>query len=175
MLYLHPLAGIMPHSGFCMDRGVRRDAIQVSIFHRRWDCYGTGTGRDIRDDTDMHSIAAANTAANCVSLPDGRQVMAGNHPFPYLLFDHAKQCLGAALYQQTTVIHNHDVSRCCFYIRDDMRGENHDALAARSERRVRKRARSSGSRPTVGSSTMSSCGSFNNACAMPMRCFMPPE
>src|SRR5690242_16118453 len=46
---------------------------------------------------------------------------------------------------------------------------------ASSESKLRKRTRSSGSSPAVGSSAMSSCGSFKSACAMPMRCFMPPE
>lgn len=43
------------------------------------------------------------------------------------------------------------------------------------ESRLRKRTRSSGSRPTVGSSTMSTCGSLSRAWAMPTRCFIPPE
>ncbi len=44
-----------------------------------------------------------------------------------------------------------------------------------SESRLRKRLRSSGSRPAVGSSTMISFGSPSSAWAMPKRCRMPPE
>ena len=43
------------------------------------------------------------------------------------------------------------------------------------ESRFRKRLRSAGSRPAVGSSTMMSRGLASSACAMPKRCFMPPE
>ena len=42
-------------------------------------------------------------------------------------------------------------------------------------RRFRKRLRSAGSRPAVGSSTMMSLGLASRAWAMPKRCFMPPE
>lgn len=41
--------------------------------------------------------------------------------------------------------------------------------------RLRKRTRSFGSRPAVGSSSTSTAGSLMTACAMPSRCFMPPE
>ena len=44
-----------------------------------------------------------------------------------------------------------------------------------SDSKLRNRTRSSGSRPAVGSSTISSCGSLSRACAIPTRCFMPPE
>ena len=45
----------------------------------------------------------------------------------------------------------------------------------REERRLRKRTRSSGSRPAVGSSTMRSLGLLSRAWAMPSLRFMPPE
>src|SRR4051794_14355625 len=45
----------------------------------------------------------------------------------------------------------------------------------RSERRLRNRTRSSGSSPAVGSSTTTTSGSLISACAIPSRCFMPPE
>ena len=41
--------------------------------------------------------------------------------------------------------------------------------------RLRKRTRSLGSRPAVGSSSTRTAGSLSAACAMPSRCFMPPE
>ena len=44
-----------------------------------------------------------------------------------------------------------------------------------SPSRLRKRTRSSGSSPAVGSSTISTRGSFSSACAMPTRWRMPPE
>ena len=43
------------------------------------------------------------------------------------------------------------------------------------EIRLRKRTRSFGSSPAVGSSSTSTAGSLTAACAMPRRCFMPPE
>ena len=41
--------------------------------------------------------------------------------------------------------------------------------------RFRNRTRSFGSSPAVGSSRINSCGSLSRACAMPSRCFIPPE
>ena len=48
-------------------------------------------------------------------------------------------------------------------------------LSPISASRLRKRLRSSGSRPAVGSSTMISSGLPISAWAMPKRCRMPPE
>lgn len=47
--------------------------------------------------------------------------------------------------------------------------------AASSLSRLRRRTRSSGSRPAVGSSTTITRGSASSACAMPTRRSMPPE
>ena len=41
--------------------------------------------------------------------------------------------------------------------------------------KLRKRTRSLGSSPAVGSSKIKMRGSFSIACAIPKRCFMPPE
>ena len=49
------------------------------------------------------------------------------------------------------------------------------ASFAKSAIKFLKRTRSSGSKPTVGSSKMITFGLFNKACAMPTRCFIPPE
>ena len=46
---------------------------------------------------------------------------------------------------------------------------------ANSDSRLRKRTRSPGSRPPVGSSRISTSGSFSNAWAIPTRRLMPPE
>ncbi len=46
---------------------------------------------------------------------------------------------------------------------DDLRGENNGAVAADGERRFRKRLRSAGSRPAVGSLTMRRRGSASSA------------
>jgi hypothetical protein len=48
------------------------------------------------------------------------------------------------------------------------------ARSPSSLRRLRKRARSAGSSPAVGSSTMISCGSPISATAIPKRCRIPP-
>jgi hypothetical protein len=58
---------------------------------------------------------------------------------------------------------------------DDVGGENDDDISPIALSRLWKRTRSSGSRPAVGSSTMMSRGLPSSACAMPKRCFMPPE
>jgi len=54
-------------------------------------------------------------------------------------------------------------------------GKDDDPFAERSDNRLRKRTRSSGSSPAVGSSTMRSRGSLSSAWAMPTRWRMPPE
>ena len=46
---------------------------------------------------------------------------------------------------------------------------------AREDMRLRKRTRSLGSSPAVGSSSTRTDGSLSTAWAMPSRCFMPPE
>ena len=86
-----------------------------------------------------------------------------------------EQRLGRRAGDQPPLAHHGDLARDRLDVGDDVRREQDEPRPEISESRLRKRTRSSGSRPAVGSSTITRSGSPTSACAMPSRWRMPPE
>jgi hypothetical protein len=75
------------------------------------------------------AVGPAGHAADQVRLADGSQVGRGHDPFPDLALDCLEQRLGGRLLQQPALVHDGDPGGGRFDIRNDVRGQDHDAVA----------------------------------------------
>ena len=123
----------------------------------------------------MDSVRAAGSIADEMTLFEFGKFFAGDNPRPDLAFNGLQNLFGRGVCDALSLVDDGNRSGGRFYVRDNMGERMTMRSPDKSASRLRKRTLSSGSSPAVGSSTISSCGSFNKACAMPTRCFIPPE
>ena len=98
-----------------------------------------------------------------------------NHPAPDPATEVVDRLQQFGFEQDLSLIDDRHPRAQLAHVLDDVRREEDDAVLAELAQEVEKAARSAGSSPAVGSSTISSFGLPRSATATPKRCLMPPE
>src|SRR5579883_2511624 len=128
-----------------------------------------------RVETNNNSRSLAATEEDLSSLGHLRHLPVIHQALEYLPLESGDQIIRCPTCLESALCNHKDLRADVGDVREDMTGEENCHAGTQKREQAVKILAFGGSSPAVGSSRMRTAGSRISACAMPMRCRIPPE